>query len=297
MKVLELENIHRAYEKGRMVLHGVSLSVAAGEVVGLVGRNGAGKTTLLRIAMGLIHPHQGTVRVFGMDPWKQAVEIKRRVGYVSEDHILPAHLRVCEVIAMHRELFPTWDEEMASQLVERFRLNGREPIATLSKGQARQVAVLCAIAHRPELLLLDEPAGGLDPAARREFLEVAIGLLNREGTAIVFSSHNMLDVERIARRVILIHDGCLILDNDIDTLRQAYSLAVVTPRNGIGVPELRALKPCIGARPRGPALHALFALEPDQARDLLADRLGVTDASCTRVSLEDLFIEIVEGRS
>jgi ABC-2 type transport system ATP-binding protein len=171
----------------------VSLAIEPGQVVGLLGKNGAGKTTLIRIAMGMLEAQEGSVRLFGMDPREEAVEVKRRVGYVSEDQILPPFLRVGEVIDLHRRLFPTWDEQMERRLCERFELPRSAKIKSLSKGQARQVALLCAVAHRPELLILDEPAGGLDPAARREFLETSIQLLNEAGSTILFSSHYMSD--------------------------------------------------------------------------------------------------------
>ncbi|MEM8711558.1 MAG: ABC transporter ATP-binding protein [Planctomycetota bacterium] len=168
MKVLELEGITRVYERGVRVLEDVSLGVRAGEVVGLLGANGAGKTTLIRIALGMLRPQAGTVRLFGQDPAEKPVETKRRIGYVSEDQTLPPYLRIRDVLAMHADLFADWDAQMATSLLERFELSPRSKIGKLSKGQARRVAVLCAIAHRPELLLLDEPAGGFDPAARRE---------------------------------------------------------------------------------------------------------------------------------
>ena len=182
MKVLEFDNIHRAYKKGVDVLKGVTFSLAAGEVVGLLGKNGAGKTTLIHIAMGMIEAQQGAVRVFGQAPGDDPVGMKKRVGYVSEDQILPGFMRVHQAIDLHRELFPTWDEDLAQSLCERFEIPLGEKVKTLSKGQARRVALLCAVAHRPELLLLDEPAGGLDPAARREFLETSIQLLNELGS-------------------------------------------------------------------------------------------------------------------
>ena len=188
MKVLEFKDIHRAYRRGVDVLHGLSFAVEPGQVVGLLGRNGAGKTTLMRIAMGMIEAQQGSVKLFGLDPRREPLEVKRRVGYVSEEQILPPFLSVGEVISLHRQLFPAWDDELAAQLSARFHLSPRAKVKTLSKGEARQVALLCAVSHQPELLLLDEPAGGLDPAARREFLETAIQLLNEAGTTILFSS-------------------------------------------------------------------------------------------------------------
>ena len=141
MSVLALNNIHRSFEPGVPVLAGVDLTVNGGEVVGLLGRNGAGKTTLIHIAMGMLRQKEGTVEVFGLDPHEQPVEVKRRIGFVSENQNLPAFLKVREVIELHRALFETWDDEMAGRLVDRFGLRPGARIKNLSKGQARQVAL------------------------------------------------------------------------------------------------------------------------------------------------------------
>ena len=142
---------------------------------------------------------------FGLSPMTEPVAVKRRVGYVAEDQVLPPSARIAELLAFHRSLFPTWDDALERQLLDRFGLADRSrKIRVLSKGQARQVALVLAVCHRPELLILDEPAGGLDPAARREFLETSIQLLNQEGTSILFSSHHMGDVERLGGRVVLV---------------------------------------------------------------------------------------------
>ena len=169
MSVLEFTDIHRSYGNGEEVLSGVSFAVEEGQVVGLLGKNGAGKTTLIHIAMGMLRAQAGSVRVLGLDPEKDAVAMKSRVGFVSEDQILPPAMRVKQVIGLHRDLYPSWDAELEAQLRQRFTFSDRARVKTLSKGQARQLALLCAVAHRPELLILDEPAGGLDPAARREY--------------------------------------------------------------------------------------------------------------------------------
>ena len=176
--LLEFRDIVRCFKKNVPVLNGVTFAMQPGEVAGLLGRNGAGKTTLIRIAMGMLFPHGGGVRVFGESPTGEPVAIKRRIGYVAEDQVLPPGSSIAELIALHRYLFPRWDGGLERELLERFALSPESRIKHLSKGQARQAALLCAVCHRPELLLLDEPAGGLDPAARREFLETSIQLLN-----------------------------------------------------------------------------------------------------------------------
>lgn len=297
MKALEFEQIQRAYTRGTDVLAGVSFSMAPGEVVGLLGKNGAGKTTLIRIAMGLIEPQGGRVRVLGLDPREQSVEVKRRVGYVAEEQILPPFLTVGSVVDLHRDLFPTWDDAMERDLMDRFELPRGAKIGVLSKGQARRVALLCAVAHRPELLLLDEPASGLDPAARREFLETSIRLLNESGTAILFSSHYMTDVERMADRIVMIHGGKVLIDNGVDELREGFALAMV-PRDAVPERErLLALDGCLAVRERSGAWHAILRLSAREAEAALREKLGLANVPCRAIPLEDMFVELAGGRS
>ncbi len=295
MKIAEFRDIHRAYKKGLDVLNGVSFAIEPGQIVALLGKNGAGKTTLIRIAMGMIETQRGSVRVFGLDPRVDAVEVKRRVGYVAEDQILPPFLKVRQVVELHRGLFPTWDDDLARHLGERFAVDPEARIKALSKGQARQVALLCAVAHRPELLILDEPAGGLDPAARREFLETSIRLLNESGTSILFSSHYMSDVERMADRVVMLDGGRVLIDSPLDDLRESYSLALVTPGPEVTRERLLGLEGCFAVREHAGSLHAIFQLEPEEAREALESALGNGDLRTTRVALEEMFIELLGG--
>jgi ABC-2 type transport system ATP-binding protein len=297
MKPLEFNNIHRAYKQGENVLDGVTFDLKAGEVVGLLGKNGAGKTTLIRIAIGLIAAQSGTVRVLGLDPRENPLEVKRQIGTVSEDQILPPFMRVEAVLDLHRSLFPTWDRDLERELCQSFEIPLRTKIKKLSKGQARRVALLCAVAHRPKLLLLDEPAGGLDPAARREFLETSIRLLNESGSTILFSSHYMADVERLAGRIVLIHDGKVRIDSTLDDLHEEYALALVPHKGGVSRETIGALDECVGLRRRSDAIHAVFRLDADGTRELLEGRLGVKDALCRSVPLEEIFVELMGGDS
>jgi ABC-2 type transport system ATP-binding protein len=296
MKVLEFKEIRRAYRRRIDVLHGVSFALEPGEVVGLLGKNGAGKTTLMRIAMGLIEAQQGDVRLFGLDPRREPLEVKRRVGYVSEEQILPPFLSVGEVMGLHRQLFPAWDDGLAAQLSQRFQLSPKAKVKSLSTGEARQVALLCAVSHRPELLLLDEPAGGLDPVARREFLETAIQLLNETGTTILFSSHYLFDVERLAGRVVMLHEGRVLVDSSLDELRENYTLARVPHGQKTTQETLLGLKGCLAARERPEAMHAVFGFGPERTLALLEGELGISGAHCRNIALEEMFIELVGGQ-
>ncbi len=300
MKVLEIRNLHRAYQPGEDVLCGIDFSIKKGEVVGLLGQNGAGKTTLIRVTMGMLGPCQGSVRLFDLDPREEPVAVKLRIGYVSEDQILPDFLKVEQIIGFHRNLFPSWDDDLARELGRRFSLPLTKKIKSLSKGQARQVALLCAVSHRPELLILDEPAGGLDPAARREFLETSIRLLNDSGSTILFSSHHMTDVERMAGRVVMIHEGRLLLDQDLDQLREDHCLALI-PKTGVNqidlIKELQSIRGCLGVRDRSDALHAIFAHNPQQCQSALTTSLGIDGIRCVSIALEEMFIELAGGQS
>jgi ABC-2 type transport system ATP-binding protein len=297
VSILEFRDLRRSYQRGEEVLSGVTFAIEEGQVVGLLGRNGAGKTTLINIAMGMIRAQGGSVRVFGLDPQQQPVEIKRRVGFVSEQQILPPHMRVEAVIRFHRELFPTWDADLEKALRQRFDVDPRTRVKSLSRGQARQLALLCAVAHRPELLILDEPAGGLDPAARREFLETAIQLLSESGTTILFSSHYMSDVERMADRIVLLHDRDVLIDAELDDLRENHLLAVLPDDGNIDVDKLATVPGCLRVRRHHNALHAVFAGRPDEVCALLEAELGTTEAVCRHVPLEDLFVELLGASS
>lgn len=294
--LLEFRQIARSFTRGVPVLTDVTFGMEPGEVVGLLGRNGSGKTTLIRIAMGMLFPHAGTVRVFGLSPTDEPVAVKKRIGYVAEDQVLPAGLTIAEIMAFHRYLFPAWDDALAKQLLARFNLSGTaSKIGTLSKGQARQVALICAVCHRPEFLILDEPAGGLDPAARREFLETSIQLLNREGTAILFSSHHMSDVERLGGRVVLLDGGRVLIDRPLDLLRESYSVAMI-PRAAVPTAEtIERLDGCLRAHAVFDDWHGVFPGSPDNVARMLRESLGVDGIRCVTVPLEELFIELVGG--
>jgi len=297
MSVLEIDGAHRAYRQGVDVLAGVSMVVRPGQVVGLLGRNGAGKTTLIHLAMGMIEPQRGSVRLFGLDPRRHPVEVKRRVGYVSEEQVLPRGFRVGEVIELHRQLYTTWDEALCSELLDGFGLDLAARVGVLSKGQARQVALLCAVSHRPELLILDEPAAGLDPAARREILETAIRLLADGGTSVLFSSHYMPDVERVAERVVMLMNGRVLIDTDLERLREEHCMALIAPEAGAERDRILALPGCLGVRPRGAVLHAIFDLAQERCRELLASELGIRDPRFVKVGLEEMFIELAGGQA
>src|SRR6266550_3714270 len=151
-------------------LDAVTLALPRGAVYGLVGANGAGKTTLIRHILGLLQAQSGTVRVFGLDPVADPVGVLSRIGYLSEENDLPGWMRVDELMRYTRAFYQKWDDAYAEELRGAFALDPAAKIRTLSKGQKARAGLLIALAHRPELLVLDEPSSGLDPIVRRDIL-------------------------------------------------------------------------------------------------------------------------------
>jgi ABC-2 type transport system ATP-binding protein len=190
-------------------LHDVSMSVNRGSVFGLVGENGAGKSTLLKHLLGLWRAETGDVRVFGKDPVTDPVAVLSRIGYLSEQPDLPGWMRVSDLLRYTQAFYPRWDETYAERLRDQFGLDPNARIRTLSKGQHARLGLIAAEAHRPDLLLLDEPSSGLDPVVRRDILEAIIRTVTDEGRTVIFSSHLLDEVERVSDHLAMLHHGTL----------------------------------------------------------------------------------------
>src|SRR3954469_19149915 len=219
--VIEVSGLTRRFG-GRTALDSVSLSLARGGVYGLVGANGAGKTTLIKHLLGLLRAESGTVRVFGLDPVAEPVGVLSRIGYLSEDHDLPGWMRVAELLRYSRAFHPAWDDAYAEELRQAFALDPEANIKELSRGQKARAGLLVALAHRPELLLLDEPSSGLDPIVRRDILGAILRTIAHEGRTVLFSSHLLDEVEPVADHVTMINDGRVVLSAPLDEIRTLH---------------------------------------------------------------------------
>jgi ABC-2 type transport system ATP-binding protein len=217
--VIEFRDVTRTFGR-RRALDGVSLAVQPGEVVALVGRNGAGKTTALRLGHGVLWPDTGAIRVLGLDPVRQGLDVRTRASLLSEESALYPWMTVREILAFGGALAPRWDARLASSLVERLGLEPGAKIRTLSRGTKAKVALALAVAARPEVLLLDDPTAGLDPLVRREVLEGILEALPGEGGAVLYASHLINDLERVADRVVFLDAGRIRLEGSIVELKQ-----------------------------------------------------------------------------
>jgi ABC-2 type transport system ATP-binding protein len=219
--VVGITNLTRRFGS-KTALDDVSLYVPRGGVFGLVGENGAGKTTLIKHVLGLLKAESGSVRVFGLDPVAKPVEVLGRIGYLSEQPDLPGWMRVDEFLRYTRAFYPHWDAAYAEKLRAQFGLDPAQRLKTLSKGQMAKAGLLAAQAHRPELLLLDEPSSGLDPMVRRDILEAVIRTVADEGRTVFFSSHLLEEIERVSDQIAMVHRGRIVLCGSLDEIKAQH---------------------------------------------------------------------------
>jgi ABC-2 type transport system ATP-binding protein len=271
----------------------LSLEVPRGSTLGLLGMNGAGKSTTLRMLMGLLRPHSGEARIDGREVIKHGASLRRSIGYVPERPTVYGWMRVRDAMRFCQQLQPQWDSATAEELLRMFRLDRNKRVDSLSKGMATKLHLLLALAHRPSTLILDEPLSGLDPVVRDEFLEgVLTGVCQRDCT-IILSSHQVDDVQRLADRVAILHEGRLLLEGDTqailrDTRRLRLTLAdsdveVAPPRGTIRDRRDRRIREMTVRSCAEETMDAVRSVE------------GVVQVESTALSLEEVFKDVVLG--
>ncbi len=217
--VIEVRSLAKRFGKN-VVLEDVTFAVPRGKTFAFLGRNGAGKTTTISILLGLLKPNAGQISILGLDPAKDAMEIRQRVGYLAEDQRMFGWMRVKELLKFIRPFYPTWDNATADRLIKRFELPLKTKVKHLSKGQNARLGLMLAMAHRPELVILDDPTLGLDPIMRKDFLRDVVSELQSNETTIFFSSHLLYEVEPVADMVGILEDGQIIQQGPTDELRE-----------------------------------------------------------------------------
>ena len=206
---------------GIRAVDNLDMMVPQGAVFGFLGENGAGKTTTIRMLMGHLHPTAGEVYTLGSDPRTHGEGTRQRVAYVSENMNLPGWMTPESACGFCSALYPAWNRKLEQALLDDFELRNGKKYHVLSKGQKRRLCILLALCQTPELLVMDEPASGLDALARREFLERVLDVACSEGGTVFFSSHILSDMERVVDRVAIISKGRLKLEGELDSLKQS----------------------------------------------------------------------------
>jgi ABC-2 type transport system ATP-binding protein len=206
----------------KTAVHATTLSVARGAVYALLGRNGAGKSSLVRCMLGEQKPQQGTVSLLGEDVWTKRTSLMQRVGVVAEEADAPPSMRVDALARFSASLYPRWNRAAFDERLARFAIAPRTRFGDLSKGQKKQVSVALALAHEPELLVLDDPTLGLDVVARKSLFEEVIAELADRGTTVFITTHDLAGVETIADRIGVMIDGRIVLDEELETLKARF---------------------------------------------------------------------------
>ncbi len=235
---LALTGVSAGYGRGGVdrVLADLDLELAPGTITGLLGRNGSGKTTLMRVAIGLMRARSGTAKLFGTDSWDAPAEVRKRIGYVPQLFSGFGWMNVDTCLAMIGGHYDSWDHTLVDALKRDWRLENRR-IDKLSPGDQQKVAIMLAVGHKPDLLLLDEPAASLDPSARRDFLKALVELNADVGQTVLLSSHITSDIERVASHIAILHDGRIACCETLDEIRERVGLVTLseppTARHGI----------------------------------------------------------------
>ncbi len=290
---IHVQHLTRRF-RDREAVADLTLSVPAGTVFGLLGPNGAGKTTTIRMLMGLLEADRGQVAVLGLDPLREPLLLRQRVGYVPEQHFIHRWMRVQEALRFCPTFYTRWNARREQELTRRFGLAGRQRVRELSKGMLTKLALTIALAHEPELLILDEPMAGLDPLIREELLETVLADYCEGGRTVLFSSHTIPDVQRLADRVGILHEGRLLLEESVDALvGSTKRLRAVLPNGGApAAPPPNALWQHVNNREWSITVRDYSPAVVEQIRaanDL--SHLDVVD-----LSLEEIFKDVIRGR-
>jgi|SRR5271165_2292343 len=210
---------------GDFQLHDISFNIEPGQVTALLGHNGAGKTTTLRLIMGIVRKDSGDVRLGGLDHMRDEKEFKQRIGFVQEESFFYNGMTITEFCDFVAPFYCDWNKELTLQLMRTLDLPGDNKLGQLSKGMRTKVSLVIALSHEPKVLLLDEPTSGLDPRARVDILKLLQKVAHEDGTAVLFSTHNLYEVDQIADRVIIVDRGRVLANESLGALRHKNGAA------------------------------------------------------------------------
>jgi ABC-2 type transport system ATP-binding protein len=271
----------------------LTFDVPAGCVFALLGRNGAGKTTAIRCLLGFLAPTRGKARILGHDAAALAPEARGRIGFVAEGQRLVPWMRVSGVVDYQRACFPAFDPDLCRSHLKRLGLPERRRVFQLSRGMRAQLALALALAPRPEVLVLDDPAMGLDAVVRREFLDVMIDLIGEEGRTVLFSSHILTDVERVADRVAILDRGVLRVNAPLDDVKRRVRRYHALFDGE--APEPPPLKGLLRALRRRNEL-VLTVVDGEESVAPACAAIGAQAVEPEALGLEDLFVDYTAGR-
>ena len=290
--IIETADLRKHYD-GVEAVRGLSLQVPAGSIYGFLGRNGAGKTTTIKLLLGMARPTSGRARVFGLaaDEDRASVDIRRRTGFVSDDKDLYDYMTVAEMIRFTAAFFPRWRADLEQRYLRAFALPLDRKIKALSRGMRTKLALLLALCRGAELLILDEPTAGLDPAMTEEVLQALVAHVAAEEMTVFFSSHQIAEVDQIADRVAIIDRGRAVLTGSLDDLRESYRRIQLVFDGDAPEPAFRA-PGVVRVRRKGRVLTVLSSAGAERILDE-ARALNPVSVDVVPVTLKEIFLETV----
>lgn len=283
---ISIQGLSKAFAK-QTVLNQLDWQIEAGSIVGLLGRNGAGKTTLIECLLGLRESNAGEVKLFGEPSQELSMETKAKIGYVQQSADLFEWLTPRQMLRYFKALYPHWNDAKVEHLMQKWDLPYDKVISKFSGGQKQRLAIIRALAHEPELLILDEPVASLDPAGRRDFLREIVDSVIDKNTTIVFSTHILSDLERVAMKVAFLSNGKIVHEQALDDLMEV-SLQVTGPSSLINQLQATKVLQRTSLKDGNDRLLAQWSSEQMQS---LVQR---SDLRVEKLSLEDLFIEMTK---
>lgn len=280
------------YYGRKRVVDSVSLRIPQGSVYGLLGRNGAGKSTIIKMLLGMVQPSYGRAELLGEDVAQLRPETRAKIAYLAEGHPLYRWMTIAQMVRFTESFYANFNHELLEQILDHFGLARRSKIRRLSNGQRAQVSLALAVAQEPELLILDDPTLGLDTVVRRDFLESLIQIIQRQGRTILFSSHILGDVERVADRIGILVDGVLRVDCPTDRFKE--SLRKVVLQFDAKPPEFPGCDGLVSQRQVGSKLE-LIVMGYNGSHQKLVESLSPRTIEVIDLNLEDAFIEYTRG--
>lgn len=287
MEAIQTQALTKFYGKARGIRE-LSLQVEQGEFFGFIGPNGAGKSTTIRCLLGLITPTSGSARVLGLDIGADRKEILARIGYLPSEAVFYRGMRVREVLKLSADLRGKNCTREAEALCERLQLDTGKKVEELSFGNRKKVGIVCALQHRPELLILDEPTSGLDPLMQREFFSI-LQERNREGATVFLSSHILSEIQRNCTRAAIIREGTLLACGSVEELARTNARRVTLR----GTAQIQALSGIRDLRTTEEGLSFLYSGDMQMLLKALAGG-KVEDLAIAEPDLEEVFLHYYE---
>ena len=287
MDAIKVTKLTKYYGKARGIID-LDLSVEQGEFFGFIGPNGAGKSTTIRTLVGLIAASSGSAQILGMDIVKDKKSILQKVGYLPSEAAMYPGMRVRDVLKLSAELRHKDCSSEAALLCERLQLNTAQKVEELSFGNKKKVAIVCALQHDPELLILDEPTGGLDPLMQKEFFDI-LQERNQRGRTIFLSSHVLSEIQRYCNRAAIIRDGRIIACDSVEALSRTNAKRIAI-RGQVQLSELQGIR---DKKEEGDAISFLFSGDMNELIRILSAG-KVKDLTITEPDLEEIFLHYYE---